>query len=391
MKININEYENLISTLASIHHESLAAPSEQILFNRIVEYIDYLTQSDIGNAVIQTIQESDESENDDLNYAYRAALEELSQVSKQVVKSLKKDSTESVSETKHLQGLIEDKIPIRDNKALLIYSLLENICVHAKSAKIDALVKLDNLPKYRRFKDLFDNWTVRKDTKAWEAWRALSWIYIMVDSAPDYLAKPGNSNDPLIYEDLQTLKDEIYQVKNGLSLTKRKILNSEAELREYFSLLHRFINNNLATNLSDDKTELNIGKPKSVEPEILNDLLELVPHINNTVDVVFRDSSIVLFTFYQANSSERLKFFKTIAKGYPKYVDYTRIMADAELKLPPKTTLPKFHKEYIYTRIHGFNKVLKKKSNGLLFYETTNAFKEGKGYLLNINTGKQQS
>ncbi len=283
MRIKKDEYNNLIDQLKSIFETQ--SISEKELFYKIAEYIEALLNyhysvnlehdkpdikvngSVVGLNVIKELQEIENTENIELEATHSKALIELEAIIKQLSKLLEDESNPTIkNELNYLTKVLANEIPIRENKAILVHNkileLIRIIINITPKVNLESIIdfsddiKLNNTDDYQKFLERFKHWRIKKDVKAWEAFRVLSLIAMVIDNDVDNrerLKKIGA--DPLIIEDNQILSNEVYSILKDEPLNNRTQLPEAIEIRRMFELFHRYIIfrlRNMLLNLEDE-------------------------------------------------------------------------------------------------------------------------------------------
>lgn len=300
MRITKDDYENLISSLTSIYNEE--AIDERSLFYKIAEYVKALLHhtysvsldedehgnevriekhsgTNIGNKLIEELKSIEDSENIELEATYKKALTELAQVAQKLNKLLTNQASEKVlTQLEEIKDIPSDKIPIRENKAILVHTkliaLIHTLLKKEKNLDLSNIVKildggqleLLETGYFEKFLKRYKHWRLKNNVNPWEAWQKLASITMVVDNDIDNqerLQKIGADN--LVIEDNARLSDEVNTILSGDVLNKREQIPQKAEVNSQFGLFHRFI----IRKLQDDKAKLEVEERLQTPSNIL--------------------------------------------------------------------------------------------------------------------------
>lgn len=299
MRIKKDDYENLIGSLTVIYDAE--SNDERSLLYKISEYVKALLHysysvslnkdeqgnevrvvkesgTSIGTTLIDELKSIDETENVELEATYKKSLTEFEQITNKLDELVANDKAGKniTNQLEEIKDLISGKIPIRENKAILIHTklikLLEGILNEridlSRIAKVseDGQIESLNVTYFNKFLDRYNHWQLKNGANPWEAWQTLASISLVVDNDVDNkerLQKIGADN--LVIEDNTKLSNEVNTILSGNILSKREQIPQEKEINRQFGLFHRFI----IGKLQDGKAKLEVDAKLQIPSKIL--------------------------------------------------------------------------------------------------------------------------
>src|SRR5690606_6251364 len=149
--------------------------------------------TNIGNKLIEELKSIEDNENVELEATYKKSLTEFEKVVQKLDKLVTRVADRDViTQLEEIKDILSDKIPIKENKAILMHAKLIALANNLLKKDLDlnniikvldsGQLELQEIGYFEKFLKRYKHWRLKNNVNPWEAWQTLASITMVVDN-----------------------------------------------------------------------------------------------------------------------------------------------------------------------------------------------------------------